>query len=208
MLSTSQLTLLSIIAAVATSQDSYEGCVSVLNGKCHQCFERKVLKDGAGCGELLPAENTCAIYQLNRDGHTNTCIACLAKYAFNPVGQGRYVCVKGTIPGCLIEALLPGGRHECAGCEPGKYSVNSAKGDVCKAISNPAPHCVFGSFLVAGKARCFKCDKNHGVDVVTGMCVPSQEGCWAVKGGKCITCDPYYPGPGYYMDATGKCVQN
>ena len=60
------LALIGIASFIVSSksQNTYDGCVAVKDGVC-DCYERKVLQTGKGCGPKLPKTDKCAIYSID-----------------------------------------------------------------------------------------------------------------------------------------------
>ena len=80
---------------------------------------------------------------------------------------------------------------------------------MCKKISDPVSHCMWGSFepfIASVDARCLRCNDGYAVNHQTQQCEkPSQPGCWInASAGKCFQCNPYL---GYSMLADGNCYK-
>ena len=192
----------------------FKGCISETRGVCTECFGRKVLTNGQGCGPKLPPGDKCAFYEtVTTTGKKSTkCTICKPGYAqkltFKP-GQGlESKCVQGSIENCLIEIISPFNKHACSGCSGGLYAVPNAQGSSysCKKISNPLPNCKWGSIAIGNTRRCIRCNDGYALVKETQQCVKTnQTGCWVNNdNGGCYACNPY---EGYSINAQGKCVK-
>ena len=198
----------STLQASLLQAGNFKGCVSVVNGVCQQCYRRKVLPKGAGCGPLQPASDTCQIYIQTQTGPL--CLSCKKGYS-NAVtqpspGQFTRVCRPGTISYCLDESTHPDGSESCDLCAEGRYSVTQSGGstDACLKIRKPVPHCADGSLALVTPTQCGVCDEGYAVGD-DGQCLPSpQKGCWYATQGRCSSCNPF---AGYSMNAQGNCFQ-
>ena len=136
--------------AGSKSDNAYEGCVIVNESGVCECFERRVLYNGKGCGPKLPKSNKCSIYSIELATRTkrNFCSICKPGFALKvettpgvTLGGFKTTCVRGTIQNCLIETVTRSKRHGCSGCSGGLYSNKFE----CKKISKPVPNCMWGA---------------------------------------------------------------
>ena len=206
--------LLVTLASLVITANQFTGCVEINNGKCIQCLQRKVLEEGQGCGPLLPKTDKCLFYIYNRFQSKQICAACKPGFADKISFSGSSVvhnCIKGSIPGCLLEVDIGITADKvattCAACPQGKYSVldKQTRTSTCKAVAKPAANCFWGGVFKDGKAQCIRCNDGFAVDSKTRLCVKSVgAGCWIQQAGKCIACNPF---EGYSINAQGGCFK-
>ena len=208
--------LITALAASTVTANSYDGCAILDNaGRCRECFERKVLPNGQGCGPQQPSSDKCLLYTIDNTKRTSNCLLCKTGSASKVVRNGPRTsqsCVPATFSNCLLEIDLTVGTYtskECVACPGGQYSVpNVAKRtSTCQQISNPVPNCKWGSTYSPQikQARCIRCDDGYAVDFNTRQCAPTGEtGCWIQNAGKCIACNPF---EGYSVNSRGQCFK-
>ena len=211
-----KLTLIAILATTTLTAANYNGCAIInQNGICQECFERKVLPNGAGCGPAQPKDDKCLIYQFVNGKNSTICGLCKTGYA-SKIGfdaKGPYQrCVNATLQNCLLETdVILGPRTErvCVACAKDQYAVLNKTTLVakCQNITNPVANCKWGSIAVPGltKPQCIRCNDGYAVNGQTKQCDKTVgTGCWVQEAGKCIACNPF---EGYSINANGTCFK-
>ena len=130
---------------------------------------------------------------------------------FNKNGKNDFVCVKAIIPNCVVEARVTKGFDVCLVCDNDRYPF-SGKGEtsfICKKLTTnppPAPHCIWGTFIEQGAARCDKCAPGYAVDAQDKLCVKNTiKGCQTLANVKeCDRCDGL---AGYSINKDAQCVK-
>ena len=204
-------------ASVGAQGTTIPGCVGLYEGTCGQCYKRKVLETGNGCGPVLPATDKCILYSYNKNVKQQQCAACAEGYAekiqiTNSTNTTKITtsCVKGSLDNCIIEGESEGARF-CYACDKGLYSVlnKTAKTGTCQKVDNPVPNCLWGSFVqpaAQGGPHCIRCVNGFAVDLTSGKCEAAVvAGCWTQQAGKCVACNPF---TGYSATTDGGCAKN
>ena len=209
------LALCSVSVFTSGNSTKYEGCTQLSeDGKCIECFERKLLPNGQGCGPKQPKNNTCEIYHYSRLINQSYCAGCKPGYSNKEQPIGRRLnttCIKGIIPGCLYESYLPVSEtpgHFCSACANNTYSFfnKTTFTSRCAKTSNPVPHCRWGSYVNSAGPTCFLCEDGFTLKLLTHKCIPAvQEGCWYSAYGECRGCNPF---SGYSVGRDGKCFKS
>ena len=179
-----KLTLIALlVATLATTTftaPNYNGCSTINNiGECVECFERKLLLDGGGCGPALPKTDKCLFYVLGFKNGTRAaeCGICKPGYANKIEFKTDSIiqkCVNATLTNCLQEndLVFPNGlQRTCIACANNEYSVENktTKTATCQKIDKPVPNCKWGSVVVPafGKAACARCNDGFAVNLQT-----------------------------------------
>ena len=193
------------------------GCISILTNvgvkECSVCYRRKFQKEGV-CGPLQPASDPCDQY-IYDEHKGQICVQCKTGYAlletFSSNSIPTTVCKKAIIQGCAIENIESTTRHHyCFACENDKYIkfTPGYKSSYCVSVTNPVPHCKWGSRLSDSHAdghTCAKCQPGYAVDLVSAKCQPALvPGCTQQAKGKCYFCDGVN---GYFMNAQKTCYK-
>ena len=217
-----KLTLIAITVAVLTTTaraaPNYNGCAIINNaGECEECFERKLLLNGGGCGPALPKTDRCLLYRTGFEDKkiASVCSFCKPGYANRIRINGTKVfrsCVPATLKNCLLESdIVVAGKTDrsCVACPDNQYSVPNITTNTatCQKIAEPVANCKWGSLYGKGlgKPQCLRCNDGYAVDSVTRQCDKTVEtGCWVQEKGKCIACNPF---EGYSIDAKGVCFK-
>ena len=122
------------LVSITLAGPNYNGCAIIdLNGKCLECFERKLKLDGSGCGPALPKSDNCLLYAIRASNGTNysSCTTCKTGYANRiEYNNGGYTqkCVKASLTNCLEETdiVFQSGTHTiCNTCANNEYSVDN-----------------------------------------------------------------------------------
>ena len=189
---------------------NFKGCVSVVEGSCQQCYRRKLLPNGNGCGPLQPPSDKCQFYTYSGDVGP-VCLGCKQGYTNAEVSSRigtLHECKPGSIAYCLDEATGVYGTESCYLCSGGRYSVAQPGGKTraCVRINNSVANCKEGasaSSVQRSPPKCGLCEDGFAVEVNTGQCLRTPEtGCWVADPKRCISCNPY---AGYSMGPDGKC---
>ena len=209
--------LTSLAASTHSAPSGYNGCSSIdNNGFCVECFKRKVLSDGKGCGPLQPKSDKCLFYIFNTLRNSSACSFCKTGYAYRVAFNGTELeetCVPGALSNCILEidfAFSKKTERLCEACGKGLYSVKDAgnRTSTCKKVTKPLQNCEWGSFYdpKLEEGGCIRCDAGFAVDLYGKQCVDAVEtGCWLQdRGGRCVACDPF---AGYSIDEKGTCFK-
>ena len=199
--------LLALAVFTQQASSNFKGCVQVVEGVCLECYKRKALPNGAGCGPLQPDSDNCLLYTWTK-GRGLRCLACKKGFSGNLVQTktGSILeCQKGTIQHCIFEYGFSDGTHACGLCDEGRYSVSVSNGssDICSKVKNPALNCEDGASAAISPPLCGVCQQGYSVEGNGRKCAKSpQPGCWIASAGKCSACNPF---AGYSMGPDGKC---
>ena len=199
--------------AVGALAGSYQGCITTdQSGKCIDCYKRKALPSGDGCGPKRAANDHCTSYFYESNIQQVQCNTCDPGYALKIIPKGAY-CVRATLQDCHAETIFEAGLDNgtsCDACTNGKYSVTTKRSpqrvSSCKEISNPIPHCKYGGVVNDGTPTCYKCNPGYTVAYGSRRCFPSTiRGCWIIRGDQCLICDPEQ---GYSINSAGYCYKS
>ena len=208
-----------ILALYSTSinagSSQFEGCVGLSSdGTCGECYKRKLLPNGQGCGPKQPDSDPCEFYDYSKLFNKTNCIGCKPGYSNKEQVIGdQFVtgCIKGVIPDCLYESYIPVGPtpgHFCNACGNKKYAFfnKTSQSTTCANFSNPVANCKWGSYVTFGIASCFLCEDGFTLKLESHTCIPAvQEGCWYSANGKCLGCNSF---SGYSIGKDGKCFKS
>ena len=221
MISIKLILIASLAANLATTIQAaanYNGCAVIhQDGTCAECFQRKLLLNGAGCGPILPKSDPCLLYQTGFENNKQVtmCSTCKTGYASRININGAKIlqeCVKASLSNCLLEndAAFPKFTQKtCIACPSGQYSVRNrtTRTANCQKIERPVAHCKWGSIFseALNRASCIRCDDGYAVNAKTKQCHKAVGvGCWVQQRGKCIACNPF---EGYSINAKGGCFR-
>ena len=204
-----------------TQSNPFEGCMYLTkDGKCAQCYQRKVRPDGNGCGPLEPFGDNCSIYAaqyLSGKAVNNYCSTCkpgfsLKKSTNQQTQVIQSTCINGVIIDCVIEFLDTANLSECEACNGQLYSypMKGLRAYYCKEIANPIANCMWGSYapnVIRDGAVCWRCKDGYTLVDTLSKCqkISSLPGCLAAQSTTaCDICNPY---TGYSINAQGKCFK-
>ena len=203
-----------VLLALSAHAETFPGCAHQVSGICYECYHRRPLPNGRGCGPTLPTDDTCTLYQvvgIKNNKVTSECSVCKPGYALQgqPISNGtfQYTCIPGTIQNCVFETVHYS-HHVCLACKNGTYSVKNPNGSSsCQKVNNTVSHCQWGSVQDGTGFDCFRCKSGFAVDVDTKKCQPvSQPGCWVNESPKrCLACNPFL---GYSVTTENNCVKH
>ena len=203
-----QLNLILLVTTTLVSSTfalpNHNGCAIIdYFGTCRDCYKRKLLTNGEGCGPLLPESDKCLLYGLQESRTIKSvCNNCKPGYANKLTFNGtQFVqeCVNATLKNCILENEIDFGQRVerlCTACPDKQYSVfnETALTSTCQNITNPVQNCLWGSLVnpVSGNATCLRCEDGYAVDGVSGQCDKTvEEGCWIQRSKKCTACNPF-----------------
>ena len=214
---TAKFALLAALTATSISSP-FNGCVSASpQGKCLECYRRKVLLDGSGCGSLEPESDPCELYETSsapfHPKKVANCIRCKPGHALKVIDQVTSFCIKGIIQDCVYEMHFKNGYVTCPSCRNGKYEVSgtgqNARISRCVTVSNPLSHCMNGGMYLNKQPQCSRCADGYTVDIQSIFASPcvrsSVTGCADRGNGRCLSCRYW---EGYSMNQRGQCVKN
>ena len=210
------ITFFLAFATISVKAGSYTGCIIALPGQdggvCVDCYKRKVLDNGKGCGPLDPPSDPCLVHHKYTIDNSNTCYLCKQGFSnSHPVSNTTHTsCVKGVIQDCIYEFKSAVGSPVCNACSGGKYAVLSDRTQrySCQKVPNPLPNCLLGgSYYAPDKSiSCYRCAEGYSASIATGRCERfSDPGCLTFIGKSCNECDFY---AGYSMDQNGRCFKD
>ena len=168
------ITFLLSVATLSIKATQYPGCVMIAGGttKCNECYRRKVLPNGEGCGPLLPEADKCQIYLKDPSQAESRCATCKVGYADGSNSKTPSdFCLKGKIKGCVEETLAPSGIRVCYACSGGMYAFDDGS-YLCKKIPLPVANCMWGARYqpATGQAECYRCNPGYSLNYNTGKC--------------------------------------
>ena len=215
-MTSTKLILTSILATTILTAPNYNGCATLKpSGLCRECFERRLLPDGAGCGSALPKDDKCLLYEFDNTKNVSKCSACKPGYANKLTFNGTSItqkCVAATLTNCLLETDVDFGQRTeraCIACPNNQYSVlnQTTLIGACQNITKPLPNCKWGSIYVPKitPPQCIRCNDGYAVNAQNKRCETTVgTGCWVQEEGKCIACNPF---EGYSINANGTCFK-